>query len=52
MKMISIVIDCQLIKVCLYDCVCCNYGLFVFNLYLLTFIVLDPFLFVVCAMQY
>ena len=32
LKIISIVKDCQLIKVCLYGCVCCNYGLLVFNL--------------------
>ena len=31
LKMISIIIDCQLINVCLYDCVCCNYGLLKFS---------------------
>ena len=30
--MIFVIIDCQLIIVGLYDCVCCNYGLLMFNL--------------------
>ena len=34
LKMIFVVIDCQMIKVCLNECVCCNYGILMFNLLL------------------
>ena len=32
MNMIFVVIDCHMIKLYLYDCVYCNYGLLMFNL--------------------
>ena len=32
LKMILLIRSFQLIKVCLYDCVCCNYGSLMFNL--------------------